>query len=870
MNKLMVLAATLASTVGMQSVFAYTEVVTVASGKDGKTSTTSGYSSFVDKTFWDGGVDPLSDEAANYDFRLMHTTRTPDTSKWGNYSYSKDGLSLPKGFWNGVFKGHSMSFESSVWWKTTSENAITTFNDLKIKGQAIIPMSDGSGYIAGNAELLRKRTAPLLVYQQDTNAVIRGIWLKAKLTGEYNSGFSVYANLNLDPDNPEAGMAYYEKRGGRVILTLDADNSSTFFGNVKVGYRGRIALTSAQAVGAQTSFDEKGVHLLEGGQLACTTAGTVLPSGHNRGVYVESTGGGLHADVDWELDYPVGGSGAVEKTGVGMLTYGGSYAAGDVIVSEGTLKLASGCTLDVATPVVLNGGRFVNESGVALQNVTLGGKGILAVAGGRPTALTSFSADGLVTITLTNMPSLAATSEVKVPVLTLPSAAHKLRVGDFTLAGDYPSWKITIETDANGLQTVYAHVNDAIVNGVSSSWFFEDGTKWKDGNPVGEGRHYKITSGSGRIGDGKTYGLYDFPGRSLLFVGGSMILSKAFVFTCPDMRMFQNGGFRFCGTVPSQCPEGHSVAQQDLAGKLFVASTEASPAKFAACNGMECRVLSVLSGTGKIQFLGISDGTTSQYTLTADNSDYTGIMEVHGYTATNPEQKDTVLTFNISDETNLGSNPHEYHADGLKLGQDQILHPTKSLTLDDENRGLTFATGAKVQTDEGVTLTTKTTPTFESGDPIVKTGLGTWEVGRAADRPTVVQDGASFKVANGSIRPLDADVFADVPVTFAAGTTLRVDGTVTPVFKSVSTEGDGQVYVQTEVSAATGVTELSVPVFATPSASEATAFVARAKVANKIGKMTGRLAVRSSKIGGETYACVYADYSERGMVLIFK
>lgn len=844
--------------------FAAVEISSVDAGKDGKKGTTSGYSPFVDKTYWPDGqggyVDPVGEDASNYDFKIAKACRTPAATDWTKFSYSKNDLSLSKGFWDGSFKGNSMTFANGIWLKTTTEKAVLTFPNLTLASGAYFNVMDnGTSYLDGALSVQRPRSSPVEVFQQQADA-IRGLWIRSVISGSRDSGFYVYFNTT-------------EANQGVAQLTFSADNSSAWYGNVKVGYFGRFAVCSAKAIGApQAEFDEKAVHLLNGGAFECQKAGEILPSSDGRGVYVEATGGELCANVDWVLQYPISGEGMVTKTGSGTLTLQeGAFSAAGLNVAEGTVRLSESCGMGKDTPVVLNGGRIVCDKGDDyLTNVSISNGGVAFAYGDEAIALSGFSAQKVVPIYLSNLPELQKNSEFKIKVLTLPTSVRTLHAGDFSVQCECSSWRVSVECDSTtGLQSVFVHVNDVVLNQGTTGWYFNDGTTWDSGNPVEEGFHYRATSGhgQGKIASSGTFGDYSFAGASLA-IENAYFMDKAYIFRCDDLRMFGGATLRFGGADPGKCPSGHAKDVLDLDGGLYVSSSPDNPVMIAGSADVTCRILSTISGNGKMQLQGISDADKFSYELVQDNSEYRGTIEVRGFTAKNATQKDTIVTLKISDESNLGSNPNEYYFDALWLGTNQVLSAKQTLTIDDENRGLYLGSGAKIEVPDGVRLSTLTALNIEGGDAVSKIGSGIWAIGQPTTHEIYRGQGAALVVEEGFIELLSQDVLKDVPITFKSGTGFVSNGMVMPRVNQVVVES-AMLDVCVSMNDP-GTDSFSVPVLAMTSEQAANDFAAKCQLVTKYPHRRGNIAVRKIAIDDVECFGIYADYARRGLILVVR
>lgn len=718
---------------------ALTDVTCKASGQDGKIPSQSGYSPFVDRTFWPDGADPLSSDAQNYNFILKTVCRSPESSNWANFAYSKNGVSVAKGSYDGVFKGGALSLYKQIYLKMATDSAKLTVDNFRCYDGAVLNyMSGGTSYLCGHIYLDGNfpSSAPLSVlFNDNTKIDLRTLCVQSKLHGADTKHVKVYFSVKQG----ETGL-------GIMRLLLDADNSETFTGKLIAGYNGILAFSSANAIGGPlASFSEKAITLCDGGALSCATEGVVLPASHNRGVYVEETGGQLDAAVDWTLAYPVSGPGDVKKTGPGTLTLAGEFSANSLSVSEGALALAEG---------------------VEVENLKFAGGGLKLVQNGQPIAVGgSFSVSQPVTLEIVSIPpGLSATESVTYPALLIASGAGVVRAGDFVIAGGNGTERVCVTEKTDGSHLVSVTLNGYVQGSAVSSpskTLFNNSAMWSDNNPIDSANHYLINANS-IFRTGTEESVYEFAGKSFSF-NGLTFEQKPRVFVAQDMRV-HGGTYRFTGSsapAAEDCP----VEMMALRGDIWIAVGNSSKWLLRPYNNGICRIDARLSGYGQLEYTGVTDATNATYRLTADNSGFVGKMKVYGNT---PKQgstdKATVITFQVGDKSNLGGNPLAFCSDGVSLGTNAVFQPLADVVFDDLNRGWTCGNCGCVDVPDGLSMTTKSTLTFEKGR-FRKSGGGRWRVAGAAVRAA---DDVRFEIAGGVVEGANARALSEIPVTLLA------------------------------------------------------------------------------------------------------
>jgi autotransporter-associated beta strand protein len=227
---------------------------------------------------------------------------------------------------------------------------------------------------------------------------------------------------------PDYNQEFIVHQNGSGVLTIESevDNGSTtsliktgpgelVFANVVNTYSGNNFLLdgtlSVSASGCLGSDGYANNIEFNGGTLRAT-AGFIT----TRDTVLEANGGTIQVDAGTlEISGVFSGYGNLNKTGVGeLLLSGNNTFAGNVTISDGTLKMGSGTALGAAattsdrstTPVVVTGTAGLDIAGqdAALGNLTLSGGSLIDSVGSGTLGAYSFNIEsGTISATLTNV-----------------------------------------------------------------------------------------------------------------------------------------------------------------------------------------------------------------------------------------------------------------------------------------------------------------------------------------------------------------------------------------------------------------------------------------------------------------------------------
>lgn len=321
---------------------------------------------------------------------------------------------------------------------------------------------------------------------------------------------------------------------------------------------------------------------------------------------------------------------------------------------------------------------------------------------------------------------------------------------------------------------------------------------------------------------------------------------------------------------------------QTLAGNLEVRNTAGGRFEFRVQRSVG--VLSAtVTGNGRI-LVSCNDENTSVCSaeFTGMNTGYLGAVHVSNGVGIVKNR----FAFKIAKEENLGGNPAEFGADALLLGYGSIFTPTAAVTIDDANRGVTFAastsTVSTVRTGPTLNLahdfTVSTPVVFEQGT-FDKTGSGTFAWGRGG---ATVASGTSLAVKDGAVKPQGFGAFGAMAVSFSAGAALALEfplaegdsrATYGVDMRSATlSHADSKLAVRLVLGdAASGDTEgiVTVPLATFPDAASAQAFIAAADVRGPRGYGV-TLSVAERQLDGSTVATVMASVVKVGSRFIVR
>ena len=577
----------------------------------------------------------------------------------------------------------------------------------------------------------------------------------------------------------------------------------------------QIDLTSASAMGDAFYSRSDAYTLANDTHLTMATAvvqsnarGITLSLSSGQTAYLNAPSGG-----DWVLTTPLygGSAGTVVKEGAGKLMMDGTTELRNITVAEGTLELGQNFTFASGATVTVKSGATLLTSFPAGLNIVLedgANYGLLPIPYNpatdetQPAALTAARTwDGQLTVSLSDDIALPFSTEKRLALLTMPSSAKVLTPADFSGARSrdegLPVTRFEVETDGNGMQTVYLVARPVIyatdpdrnnVNYLTETVSRMDGDTevfmWSDHQKAHGGADYVLGNGAYVASWTGWEDRRVFPGESLEIAGGSrlMLRTKQMYFTNLIMR----GGTRIttagCGWNETPHQIQGKVRFPDAASSVeFVANYDysVSPGRQTTYN-MEAEA----TGEGWLNFGG---QTQVDYIVTSTNSSFTGRMSI-GAAAT--AEKPAAIRFSHPEA--LGGALAAFNHQGIAVRSAYSgLRPMASMTYTVANRGLMFEEiGDFIDTPDGVEFVFMNDIVSKKG--FSKKGAGTLALGGTAKfgssfSPTGNGTNNRFSVTDGFIKAVNTNSYANLILSFSDGVGIAVDAT--PVDSDVAMFG---------------------------------------------------------------------------------
>lgn len=496
----------------------------------------------------------------------------------------------------------------------------------------------------------------------------------------------------------------------------------------------------------------------------------------------------------FELAMPISGSHGFTKDGTGTVTLSGAYTAGAITVSEGTLDIAATATFPAAQAITVKSGALLivhqslsgfsitAEDGATVERVI---DPLVAVYDAETTNVTAVARTSSFDVPEGYVQPLALSSAIALPfhetlrleVLTVAAGACDLSADDFEDSTEktygLPNTTIEIEKDGDGVQHVYI-VAKPVVRSVAA--FPSDGNDmtlngnaalWSDGRAVHTGADYLIVHSVACMGNA------DFRGDSLTVANDHVYVRRNAKTTkttfYPGVEIVQNDS-----TGGGNWTVGGSFA---IAGAFDATRYLAFTSKYkGAYHGLSA----ALSGEGPIRIAasGVGNylaGNGIYVRLYGDNSAYKGRFIV-----TNDESpaEYTGTQLWINSPNALGGRLDEFKFNATTVGKYSQIHPTASMTLETENRGIYGASAFGFDIPDGVTLTVK--EPIRLAAALYKHGAGTLTLGgELSFGADGTGSSGTLYVRDGAIAALDDAAVAGLDVVFSNASTIALSSDAT-------------------------------------------------------------------------------------------
>ena len=579
---------------------------------------------------------------------------------------------------------------------------------------------------------------------------------------------------------------------GRFSVSLGA--GSTWINELR--------LLSATAMG-DTSYPRTDAFTL--GNLCKLVMGVDVVQSADRGItfnltatqsaYVGTLGAATDAST---ITTPLYGSvGTLIKNDAGTVTIAGPLEMKRLIVSEGTLRLASAATLPDDLSVEVQEGATLILAAKWAGRVAVSGAGAVALEpielaytpkdGETPAFTTPVElADGFdphgATVQVKLMPSLPLplNETNRLAVATIPNGTVPADAFAYANAKvcDLPVTWFETETDSETkVETVYLVARPAL--GETSQKINNTSVTWSDGRGLHAGADYfNISavkfeggySGNTRLGSGANEGDLNFRGFGAFTFGSVCVQDYRRQVLMDEFRFYDGASLRI---IYDGNAEVKGSMYRYVDGDIYVdaSATEDTPFIVWASTGSatytDNDLRANLHGAGALKFYS-SDlvvardaETPGIIKVTGDNSALTGRFLVMGDTKSSYNYAMLVA---VTNAVALGGAPEAFDSDGVYVYAGvpgyAILRADATMTVEASNRGWKLHNGT-LRTPEGVTLTVKTPVVIDV--QAIKDGSGTLALGGDV---SVGNDGV-LAVREGFLQTSSPATLADVPVSFA-------------------------------------------------------------------------------------------------------
>lgn len=643
----------------------------------------------------------------------------------------------------------------------------------------------------------------------------------AELAGSFASASDVevllsgvFANQNSNPSTSALKMSGdFSAFKGRFTCREPQKAASWASGIPKIL---KLDLTSASAMG-DTSYHRTDAYILaDCTHLTITPAvvqsnerGITLSLSSGQTAYLNAPSGG-----DWVLTTPLSGgsAGTVVKEGVGKLTMDGTTELRNIVVSEGTLELGQNFTFASGATVTVKSGATLLTSFPAGLNIVLedgANYGLLPIPYNpatdetQPAALTAAQTwNGQLAVSLSDDIALPFSTEKRLALLTMPSSAKVLTPADFSGARSrdegLPVTRFEVETDGNGIQTVYLVARPVIyatdpdqnnMNYLTETVSRMDGETevfmWSDHQKAHGGADYVLGNGAYVRSASGWEDRRIFPGESLEMSNGSRLTLKTKMMYFTNLVM--HGGTRL---MTGGCAAG--ATPHRICGRVrFIDSTRYNPVQFVGNYDLSAPrwttydIEADVVGDGWLQFGG---QPKTNFTITSTNPSYKGGWSLGvGETDAN-----TSVAIRFSYPEAFGGPLDTFKADAIApLSYNTGIMPMQSMTYAVANRGLWFNEAlCFIDTPEGVDFAFMNDIVSCKG--FSKRGVGTLSLGgtvKFGSAASLTGNGTNnrFSVTDGFIKAVNTNSYANLILAFSDGAGIAVDAA--PVDSAVATFG---------------------------------------------------------------------------------
>ena len=566
----------------------------------------------------------------------------------------------------------------------------------------------------------------------------------------------------------------------------------------------QLDLTSASAMGDASYARTDAYTLANDTHLTMTPAvvqsnarGITLSLSSGQTAYFNAASGG-----DWTLTTPLygGTAGTVVKEGSGKLTMNSPTELQDITVSEGTLELGADFTFASGATVTVKSGATLLTSFPAGLNIVMedgANYGLLpipydpATDETQPAALTAAQTwNGQLAVSLSDDIVLPFSTEKRLALLTMPVSAKVLTPADFSGARSrdegLPVTRFEVETDGNGMQTVYLVARPVIyatdpdqnnVNYLTETVSRMDGETevfmWSDRQKAHGGADYVLGNGAYVRSAAGWEDRRTFPGESLELSNGSRLTLKTKMMYFTNLVM--HGGTRL---MTGGCAAG--TTPHRICGRVsFIDSMRYNPVQFVGNYDLSAPrwttydIEAEVAGDGWLQFGG---QPKTNFTITSSNPAYKGGWSLGvGETDAN-----TSVAIRFSHPEAFGGPLDTFKADAIApLSYNTGIMPLRSMTYAVANRGLWFNEAlCFIDTPEGVDFAFMNDIVSCKG--FGKRGAGTLALGgtvKFGSAASLAGNGTNnkFDVKGGFVKAVNTNSYANLILAFSDGAGIAVD-----------------------------------------------------------------------------------------------
>ena len=451
----------------------------------------------------------------------------------------------------------------------------------------------------------------------------------------------------------------------------------------------------------------------------------------------------------------------------------------------GVLSVESGgrlTTIEADDVLTVNALALSSGAGIVV-NVQMNQDGSSLATNGLLVVTNEFSVSGRVSISVDGVDVAALPGLLSVPVLEVPAAVD-IYPDQFAMAAANFS---VVTNGLTGVKTLVAVVAPVVTQTAAPSEI--PSPDWSDEKAPHSGAHYQVNM----LNNAETILYtaadanleYEFPGESLRLASSKSTLrlrSKSAYFK--ELRL----------------SSGSYVLQHNCSGTLGgrIVMPDSSYASICVYNTLSLNIAADIVGSSRIVMDGYHGNTSGRrgYTeLTGDNSRFFGSITVGQNRDPLTVAENQFQTLYVSDPAKLGAPLSVFNVKSLVLKRLGRLRARGSVSLADTTRGIFIgedggpgsggavasmgtASEGQVYADGGETLAILSQLTLNGR--LHKYGAGTLALGGPLKFGNVESDeplanSNLLSVAQGFVKPLAADSFNGMEMTFASGTGIKLD-----------------------------------------------------------------------------------------------